>query len=304
MTRKRDFRKDEVEADLSIWKEALFGVELLLLHASPVCYGLGIPHGSRSGVVLIPGFLGSDRYLSQMYSWLERIGYRPYLSGINLNAECPNLLIRRQLNEAIDRAVRETGRKVDLIGHSLGGIMARSVACQRPEEIASVITLGSPFRGTVLHRAILRTAEEIRQRILREHGADVLPACYTARCTCDFVNHLQSDLPSCVSETAIYTRDDGIADWHYCITGDPELDFEVPGTHIGLIFNATSYTVIANRLAGTVHEKVEKNMRDVAKEKANCKSRKNGKCKSGNHGICEAPRHPKRQLDDRTSIHA
>jgi hypothetical protein len=51
-------------------------------------------------------------------------------------------------------------------------------------------------------------------------------------------------------ETAIYTKTDGIVDWHYCITGDPELDFEVPGTHIGLAFNPSVYDIIANRLAG------------------------------------------------------
>ncbi len=52
-----------------------------------------------------------------------------------------------------------------------------------------------------------------------------------------------------VIQTAIYTRSDGIADWRYCTTGDPENDFEVTGTHIGLAFNASAYGVIARRLA-------------------------------------------------------
>ncbi len=264
MARKYQVRKDAAVADLALWKEIFFGVELLLLHASPVCYGLGVPHGSKSGVVLIPGFLGSDQYMAQMYSWLERIGYRPYFSGITLNAECPNLLIQRQVRECIDRALRETGRKVDLIGHSLGGIMARSVARQRPQEIASVITLGSPFRGTVLHRDILRAAEEVRRRILAEHGPEVLPACYTARCTCDFVESLRTALPASVLQTAIYTRDDGIAAWQYCMTGDRETDFEVPGTHIGLVFNPSVYTIIAHRLAQSVHQQVAEHAPDKA----------------------------------------
>jgi hypothetical protein len=242
-------RKDQAEADIPIWKEALFGADILLLHASPVYYGLGIPHGDGSGVVVIPGFLGSDRYLAQLYSWLERIGYRPYLSGIGVNAECPNLLIQRYLNETMNRALAQTGGKIHLVGHSLGGIIARSVASRIPERIASVITLASPFRGTVLHHSVLRAAESVRRQILQEHGPSVLPNCYTARCTCDFLNSLQCGVPSGVVETAIYTQNDGIVDWHYCITGDPEIDFEVPGTHIGLVFNASVYTIIANRLA-------------------------------------------------------
>jgi pimeloyl-ACP methyl ester carboxylesterase len=242
-------RRTEAEADISIWKEALYGAELLLLHASPIYYGLGVPRGDGSAVVLIPGFLGTDQYLLPLHGWLERIGYRPYLSDIGINAECPNLLIQHRLTKTIEKALRETGRKIDLIGHSLGGIIGRSVASQRPDDIASVITLASPFRGTVLHQVILRAAEQVRQQILQEHGPGVLPDCYTARCTCEFLNHLRRDIPDSVGETAIYTQDDGVVDWRYCRTGKPDVDFEVPGTHIGLVFNPSVYATIATRLA-------------------------------------------------------
>jgi len=208
-----------------------------------------VPHGDGSAVVLIPGFLGTDGYLTQLRAWLQRIGYVPYLSGIGLNAECPNLLIQYRLNETIKRALDKTGRKIHLIGHSLGGVIARSVASQHPDQVASVITLAAPFRGTVVHQAVLRAAEMVRKNILREHGKGVLPACYTARCTCNFLNSLRRNVPESVMETAVFTHDDGIVDWRYCITGDPDKDFEVPGTHIGLVFNPTVYTILANRLA-------------------------------------------------------
>ena len=242
-------REDDAEAKVPMWQEALFGVEVLLLRATPAYYGLGVPGGDGSGVVVIPGFLGTDMYLMEMHAWLRRIGYKPYFSGIGLNAECPNLLIRRHLNETIDRARSQTGRKIHLIGHSLGGIIARSVASQRPADVASVITLGSPFRGTVVHSRVLRAAEKVRERILLEHGPGVLPDCYTGRCTCDFLDSLRRDLPASVAETAIYTRSDGVVDWRYCITEDPAVDFEVPGTHIGLAFNPAVYDIIAARLA-------------------------------------------------------
>src|SRR5262249_43074828 len=126
------------EADVSPWTEALFGAEVLMLHATPVYYGFGVPHGDESGVVIIPGFLGTDLYLTELHAWLDRIGYRPYFSGIGVNAECPNLLIERRLNETIETALQETGQRIHLIGHSLGGIIARSIASQRPEDIAPV----------------------------------------------------------------------------------------------------------------------------------------------------------------------
>jgi len=250
MTRRRKRSEhSHGEADTLLWTEALFGAELLLLHASPVFYGFGVPHGDGSGVVVIPGFLGTDFYLMELYAWLGRIGYRPYFSGIGINAECPNLLIQRHLNETIDKARAQTRRKIHVIGHSLGGVIARSVAGQRPKDIASVITLASPFRGTVAHKSVLSVAEAVRNRILREHGRDVLPTCYTGRCTCNFLESLNHDIPDSVQETALYTRQDGIVDWRCCVTRNPDVDFEVPGTHVGMAFNPSAYVVVAERLA-------------------------------------------------------
>jgi len=242
-------RNHEADHDLAIWKEALFGAELLLLHASPVYYGLGIPHGSGAGVVVIPGFLGSDVYVAHLNSWLKRIGYRAHLSNIGINAECPNLLIRYRIARAIKKARRDSGGKVHLIGHSLGGMIARAVAAQMPDDVASVTTLGAPIRGTVLHRSIVEATNVVRRHILYEHGNHVDPNCYTPSCTCDFVNSLKRDLPNTIAQTAIYTRDDGIVNWRYCRTGESDCDFEVSGTHVGLVFNPSVYTILAERLA-------------------------------------------------------
>lgn len=240
---------DSVGAELPFWQEALFGIEVLLLHAAPVYYGIGVPRGDDSGVVIIPGFMGSDIYLVEMYAWLRRIGYRPYYSGIGLNAECPNLLIRSRLQQTIERARRETGGRIHLLGHSLGGLLARSAAAEKPSEVASVITLGSPFRGTVLHPRVKQAVESVRKRILITQGNSVLPTCYTSQCTCSFLSSLRRDFPETIAETAIYTRMDGFVDWRYCITGDPDKDFAVSGTHIGLAFNPAAYGIIADRLA-------------------------------------------------------
>ena len=65
-------------------------------------------------------------------------------------------------------------------------------------------------------------------RFCRNTGPAYSPLCYTGRCTCDFLSSLRRKLPSTVLETAIYTRNDGVADWRYCMTGDCKNDFEVP----------------------------------------------------------------------------
>jgi len=253
MTGQRYSVHERREAEVSMWQELLVGFELIQLRLTSTFYGLGVPHGHGEAVIVIPGFLGTDTYLGVLFSWLRTIGYRSYFSGIGWNAECPNLLIRRRLNETIKRAHEATGRRVHLVGHSLGGIIARSVAAQQPERIASVITLGSPFRGPVAHANVLRAQDAIRNRILREHAGHILPGCYTEACTCEFVSSLRNQFPDDVAQTAVYTRSDGIVDWRYCVTGDPEMDFEVAGTHVGLVFNPAVYRILAGQLARNGH---------------------------------------------------
>jgi triacylglycerol lipase len=248
--RRRLVREKHESVPLPIWQELLAGVEMAFLRISPVFWGYGVPHGDGSAVVLVPGFLGTNFYLGQLHSWLGRIGYTPYYSGIKLNAECPNILIRHHVSEAVETAYGTTGRRVHLIGHSLGGTMARAVASQTPGRIASVITLSAPIRGLAGHSSLLRTAEKVRQQILERNGSAVLPDCYTAACTCAFLASLNGRIPKSVRQTAIYTKSDGILDWRVCRTGDPDVDFEVSATHIGLAFNPLVYSIVAQRLAG------------------------------------------------------
>ena len=243
-------RLEHESVPLPIWQELLAGVEIAFLRISPVFWGYGVPHGDGAAVVLVPGFLGTDLYLNQMYTWMRRIGYKPYYSGFARNAECPNLLIRMHLNQTIQEAYKSTGRKIHLVGHSLGGAIARAIASQTPDRIASVIALGAPILGVAAHSAVLRTAERVRKQILERHGKGVLPDCYTGACTCAFLESLKDKFPKSVRQTAIYTKTDGILDWRVCRTGNPDVDFEVSATHIGLVFSPLVYSLVAHRLAG------------------------------------------------------
>ncbi|GMU93076.1 MAG: hypothetical protein AMXMBFR4_21340 [Candidatus Hydrogenedentota bacterium] len=239
--------------ELPIWRETLMGLDWLRLKASPVYYGFGIPKGNGSAVVLVPGFLGIDLYLTELYAWLWRIGYKPYMSRIGQNAECPNLLIDHLL-DTIERAYEKTRRKVHVVGHSLGGVLSRGAAVIRPERIATVITLGSPYRGVRVHPWVLNTAELIRKRIYdRKHlfpsHKPHEPDCYTSRCACGFACTWREAFPDSVRQVAVYTKTDGIVDWEVCINHNPKTDVEVCGTHCGLAWNPHVYRVIAERLA-------------------------------------------------------
>ncbi len=231
------------------WYESLYGVDLALLLASPIYFGSGVPQGDGSAVILVPGFLHGDGYLLFMYAWLQRLHYQPYYSGIGFNANCPNILIDDVLTHVLNEARHHSGQRVHLIGHSLGGVIARSLAVERPKDVASVITLGSPLRPATVHRKVFRESEMVRQYVVAQHRARVKPECMTTDCSCSFMKALHSPLPSTVRMTAVYTRHDGLVDWRSCRTGDPAIDIEVPGTHSGLAFNVSAYEVIAQRLA-------------------------------------------------------
>jgi pimeloyl-ACP methyl ester carboxylesterase len=226
-----------------IWREALLGLDWLALRASGIYHGRGTAQGDGAPVLLVPGFLGRDGYLLELHRWLRRMGYRSYLSRMGRNAECLDLLAGR-LAARLEEARADTGRRVHLIGHSLGGVLSLIVAVRRPEAVASVITLGSPLRGIRSHPFVIRAAAAVRARLRRQGRR---PDCYTPACECESVAALGSRPRA--PHVAVYTRTDGIVDWRVCVSGDPEADVEVPGTHIGLVWNAAVYRLIAARLA-------------------------------------------------------
>ena len=246
------FLNEEKPVFLPIWREVFMGVDWAKLHMSPAYYGLGLPHGDGSPVVTVPGFLGHDLYLREMNLWLNRIGYTSYSSRIGHNAECPDILVDR-LVATIQRAHSETGLPVHLVGHSLGGLLSRGAAVMAPDLVASVTTLGSPFRGIRGHPSVLRSSKFVRKRIeqrrnSRPSNKPMRQACYTLECDCPFAQAIRTELAPHIFQSAIYTKTDGIVDWAVCITGDPDSDFEVKGTHCGLAFNAEVYGLIAARI--------------------------------------------------------
>ncbi len=238
-------------ADTPLWREAFFGFDWLSLRMSPVYYGCGIPHGEGEPVVVVPGFLASDVSLTEMYAWLGRIGYRPYFSHIGRNADCPDA-VASMLLATVRRANSETGMRVKLIGHSLGGMLARSVALDNPEYVDTVISMGSPFRDAVrAHPVIISAAASLRRGRGGSLGRNIRPSCFSGHCTCDFVRNMLAPAEyRDVRHFAIYSKRDGVVEWESCREQDPALNTEVASTHIGMAFHPAVYRAVAERLAG------------------------------------------------------
>jgi len=102
----------------------------------------GPPDGRK--VMVIPGFVASDRTTLGLQRALARAGFRVtgWGMGFNLGVKADT---RERLAERI--AAFGRGEKVILLGWSLGGVYAREVAKIRPDLVDRVITMGAPFSG-------------------------------------------------------------------------------------------------------------------------------------------------------------
>lgn len=243
---------DAIPAKVPLWKELFVGLDYALLRASPVYYGIGVPRGDGSAVIVLPGFMGSDMYLFEFRLWLRRIGYRAYSSRIGRNWDCLEVS-GAKIQATIERAYKETGKPVHLIGHSLGGIIARAVATMNQGEmIASVTTLGSPFRAVSAHPLVLAMGDLIRGKVHRQKAKEngsVNPDCFSGQCSCGMVSAARRFIPESLPQMAIYTKSDGVVDWRYCFGENPDARVtEVKGTHCGLAFNPAVYSSVAKFL--------------------------------------------------------
>ena len=110
---------------------------------------LALPHTAHPRVVmLLPGFGTHPLRMRYMARCLERAGHKVkrWGLGFNLGPTEQNFAL---LEERVRQIRARYGQNVVLVGWSLGGIFARELAKRRPEMIAKVVTMGTPFSGTV-----------------------------------------------------------------------------------------------------------------------------------------------------------
>jgi triacylglycerol lipase len=215
------------------------------LASSRVSCGPSDPAGNAEPILLIPGFMAGDPTLNSLSRHLRGRGFRTYRSSILANISC-TWRTSRLIETRLESIAERRGTKVRIVGHSLGGMLARGIAVRRPELVSGIVTLGSPVLAPGAHHAVLASNLEMLVRLSRYGVRLVMTAdCVGGDCARQSFDDMRKPLPEGVDFTAIYSRRDGIVDWRACL--DPEAEpVEVPSSHIGMAFDPrTGDAVIA-----------------------------------------------------------
>ena len=213
-----------LEGQRAVTEFGAFLGSLPLLHLSP--------KGDGHPVFVIPGLMASDDSTFALRKFLQGRGYA--VKGWELGR---NRGLREGIQERMLDCVREFsdlhGRKISIVGWSLGGIFARELAKIVPERVRSVISLGSPFGGSPRSTNAWRVYE-------LASGQSV-----------DDAQEVAVSVAPVVPTTAIYSRSDGICVWQGCVekTSAQSESIEVEGSHCGLAVNPAAVYAVADRLA-------------------------------------------------------
>lgn len=195
-----------------------------------------LPKGDGHAVQVLPGFMATNTSTSPMRRLLRELGYEAHGWDSGRNVRVDNALIRR-LETQLQRLNDDTGRKVSLVGWSLGGVLARELAKLHPDRVRLVISLGSPISDDRNHTSASRLFELLNGKEPeamqggRFRGLDEAPP---------------------VPTTSILTKTDGVVHWRGSVqkpAKTPTENIEVYASHCGLGVNPSVMIAIADRLA-------------------------------------------------------
>lgn len=195
------------------------------------------PTGDGHPVLVLPGLLGGDGSTRAMRAFLRSLGYHVHAWKLGRNWG-PTDFIIDGLGERFRALVEQHGRKISLVGHSLGGIYSRELARRAPDHVRQVITLGSPVR---IGERFSSNAEPVVR---------ALQSRYSERARGNFPPGTIHETVG-VPYTAIVTMSDGVVHWRTCVVdaGSMQECVVVRGSHSGLIHNPAALLVVADRLA-------------------------------------------------------
>ena len=202
------------------------------------------PRGDGHPVLLLPGFMGSEVTLIGLELFLRNRGYAVETWGLGRNVGF-HAKHATALEQKIRHLHHRSGRKVSLVGWSLGGVFSLYGAHQTPECVRSVVTLGSPVTVDPAGSASPPLVKAMYRLIAHPIG----PAAHSLQPRAKKMRD-GATLPMPLS--CLYSLSDGVVPpQEATVDGNPALNenIQVPGSHMGLGFNAVVLWIVAERLS-------------------------------------------------------
>jgi pimeloyl-ACP methyl ester carboxylesterase len=205
------------------------------------------PVRSVEPVVLVPGFMAGDSSLHLLSRHLRKLGYRTYRSTMHANVGCT-----QEASYALERRIESIAikreRKVTIVGHSLGGLLARGIASRRPDLVDGIITMGSPLLAPGAIHSVLAFDLSVIIALRRAGLGGVMgDDCTSGDCARLSWEESRRELDESVAFTSVFSRRDGIIDWRGCL--DPgALTVEVRTSHLGMAIDPVVFDVVTSTL--------------------------------------------------------
>lgn len=202
---------------------------------------------SADPVILVPGFMAGDASLAFMARVLRHRGFRTYRSHIHANIGC-TLNAAAQLESRLESIAIRRGTRVRIVGHSLGGMLARGIAVRRPDLVSGIVTMGSPMLAPGAHHGALSRSVDVLVRLSRAGVPGLMSEdCVAGACARQSFEESQAPVPADVGFTAIWSKRDGIVDWRACV--DPLAEsVEVTTSHIGMAVDPSVVDAVTHAL--------------------------------------------------------
>lgn len=191
------------------------------------------PRGDGHSVLVLPGLIASDLSTRLLRRFLRSRGYDAHGWGLGCNFG-PRDGVEEGIARRLESLHAKSGRKVSVVGWSLGGVYARLLASHRPDLVRSVVTLGTPFTGSARATRAWRIYESVSGQSSEDPRR---------------MKHVEPT-PS-VPTTSIFSRSDGVVAWRCSVerTGPHSENIEVVASHLGLGAHPAVLYALADRLA-------------------------------------------------------
>lgn len=187
-------------------------------------------------MVTIPGVGSNGRAMAPLRRYLAAVGHQVYDWGLGRNETRQFEASQAKLEARVEELYTLHGDTVDLVGWSLGGMLARAVARSIPDPIGQVVTYGTPVLGGPRYTIMANSFSPQDIAIIEQR-----------------IEERRRNAPLTVPVTAIYSRNDGVVAWEACI--DPEANsidhVEVTSSHFGMNLDPDVWITIRDCLART-----------------------------------------------------